>query len=66
MGQLYDAVAKINDVIDTRGLDAAKTKGELSLRSGFFLAIIFPETPDDAEKLEKLRVAARDVLNISV
>jgi len=66
VGQLYDAVAKINDVINARGLDVAKTKGELSLKSGFFLAIIFPDTPDDPEKLSKLRTAAKEVLNIDV
>lgn len=66
MGQLYDAVERINNEIERRGLDVAKTKGEISLKSGFFLAIIFPHTPDDPEKLSKLKTAAKDVLGLEI
>ena len=64
MGRLYDAVEEIDRVCQARGLDAVKTKGEISMKAGFFLAIVFPHTPDDAERFEKLRVAAKDVLGI--
>lgn len=66
MGQLYDAVAEIDRTISARGLDTAKVKGEISMKAGFFLAIIFPHTPDDPEKLIRLRTAAKDVLGITV
>ncbi len=66
MGRLYDAVAEIDRICQERGLDGAKTKGEISLKSGFFLAIIFPHTPDDNEKIDKLRDAAQSVLGVSL
>ena len=66
MGRLYDAVAQIDRICQDRGLDGAKTKGEISMRCGFFLAIIFPHTPDDNEKLDKLREAAQTVLGVSL
>ena len=66
MGRLYDAVAEIDLICQDRGLDSTKTKGEISMRAGFFLAIIFPHTPDDNEKLETLRSAAQSVLGVAL
>lgn len=66
VGQLFDAVDKINGEIERRGLDVAKTKGEISMKAGFFLAIIFPHTPDDPEKLMRLKAAAKEVLGIEI
>lgn len=66
MGRLHDAVLEIDRICQDRGLDAVKTKGEISMKSGFFLAIIFPHTPDDAEKLESLRAATQSVLGVSL
>ena len=65
MGHLYDVVAEIDRICDSRGLDPVKTKGEISMRAGFYLAVIFPRTPDDPEKLARLRVAAQEVLGVS-
>jgi len=66
MGRLHDAVLEIDRICQDRGLDSVKAKGEISMKSGFFLAIIFPHTPDDTEKLEKLRAAAQSVLGVSL
>ena len=66
MGRLYEGVAEIDRVAQARGLDAVKVKGEVSMRAGFFLAIVFPHTPDDPEKIERLREAAREVLGIEL
>lgn len=66
MGRLFDAVSTIDQVIASRGLDPMKTKGEIGLKSGFFLALVFPDTPDDAERITKLRAATMDVLGIDV
>ena len=63
---MYDAVEEVDRVCQARGLDSIKIKGEISMRAGFFLAIVFPHTPDDSEKLEKLRSAARDVLGVTL
>lgn len=66
MGRLYDAVAEIDRVCELRGLDGVKTKDEISLRSGFYLAVVFPRTPDDPERLESLRTATEAVLGVSL
>jgi hypothetical protein len=66
VGRLYDCVTEIDRVIASRGLDAMRTKGEISLKAGFFIAIIFPDTPDDPAKLQQLTQAAREVLGITL
>lgn len=64
MGRLHDCVLEIDRICQDRGLDSVKTKGEISMKSGFFLAIVFPHTPDDIEKIDKLREAAHSVLGV--
>jgi len=66
VGRLYDAIEEIDRVCTSRGLDKIKIKGEISMKAGFFLAIVFPHTPDDPEKIDKLRQSAKDVLGISL
>ncbi len=66
MGRLYDAVSVIDRTIDDRGLDPVQTKGLISMKAGFFLAIVFPNTPDDPEKLVKLKDAAKEVLGVDL
>ena len=66
MGRLYDSVTEIDRICAQRGLDGVKVKGEISMKSGFFLAIIFPHTPDDLVKLERLHSAAKEVLGVSI
>ena len=66
VGRLYDAIEEIDRVCTSRGLDKIKVKGEISMKAGFFLAIVFPHTPDDSEKIDKLRQSAEDVLGISL
>ena len=62
MGQLYQAVRSIEQVIARKTLDDFKTKGLISMKAGFFLSIVTPETPDDPERIASLRVAAEEVL----
>lgn len=62
MGQLYDTIQRIEQVIVQRDLQPFRTKGLIALKAGFSLALIEVGTPDDAEKLASLRRAARDVL----
>lgn len=66
MGLLYEAVTRIDEVIERRGLDAFKTKGEIGVKAGFFLAIVMPSTPDDPERLARLGAAAQQVLGITI
>ncbi len=62
MGEMYDAVLKIGDIIARRNLPVFKTKGLIAIKAGLSLGLITPLTPDDPVKLKKLRDAARDVL----
>jgi hypothetical protein len=66
LGQLYDAKVKVEQVIRAKKLDEAAVKGSLSLKSGVLLALVRPETPDDAVKLERLRAAARQLLQAEI
>lgn len=62
MGRLYDAVQRIDAMIEREGLDVFKTRGQISLKAGFFIAIVAPTDPDDSAKLESLRAAVVEVL----
>ncbi len=62
MGKLYDAAQEVDRIIDRQGLDTFRVKGQISMRTGFLLAFISPNDPDDPEKIEALQAAALDVL----
>jgi len=61
-GQLYAAVQRIDAVIERRRLDPCRARGAIALKAGFALGFIDAATPDDAEKLSKLKAAATQVL----
>jgi len=62
MGQLYEMVQRIDQLILRKGLPFAKTKGLVVIKAGFSLVLIEPTTPDDPAKAAKLRAAVKDVL----
>lgn len=62
MGAMYDVKVSIQQMIDTKKLDPAKTNGSIALKAGVLLALVNPSTPDDPVKLQKLRTAAKEVL----
>jgi hypothetical protein len=62
MGNLYDAVQQIDAIIAKKGVDPFKTKGAISMRTGFLLSFIGPEDPDDDAKVEQLRQVVLEVL----
>jgi hypothetical protein len=66
MGHLYDAKLKVEQLIREKKLNESETKGALSLKSGLLLALVHQDTPDDAVKLEKLRVAARALFKMEI
>ena len=66
MGRLFEGIVEIDRVIAARGLDAVRTKGRIGMKAGIFLDMIFPDTPDDPDKIERLREAAEDVLGTSI
>lgn len=66
MSQLYDLSKKIDDIIAERGLPEAKTKGAIGLKSGVLLAFVRPDTPDDPAKVQSLKAAIKEILDIAV
>jgi hypothetical protein len=62
MGRMYEMVQRIDSIIDRKGLDAFKTKGQISLECGFFVSLIGPDEPDDDQKIRTLADAAQRVL----
>lgn len=66
MSQLYDLRLQIEEKIKSAGLDPMEIKGKIGLRSGRILALISPSTPDDPQAIAKLKLAAREVLNLNL
>jgi hypothetical protein len=48
------------------GIDPKEARGKIGLRSGKLLSLINPNTVDDAVIVAKLKVAAKEVLNLSL
>lgn len=66
MGRLFDAVSEVDRIIADRGLDSFKTKGEISLKAGFFLSLVFENSPDEEDKIRAVRDAAKEVLGVDI
>ena len=66
MGKLYDYCQQIQQHIDSNNLDVFKSRGELALRCGFLVSLIGPDEPDDSQRIESLRQAARDVFGLEL
>jgi len=66
MGKLYDYCQQIQTHIESNNLDVFKSRGELALRCGFLVSLIGPDEPDDPQKMESLRQAAREVFGIDL
>jgi hypothetical protein len=62
VGQLYQAVRSIEQIIARKTLDDFKTKGLISMKAGFFLSIVTPDSPDDPARIASLRSAAEEIL----
>jgi hypothetical protein len=66
MGQLYDLRLKIEAAAKAKGLDPMMVKGKLGMKCGVLFGVVNPSTPDDAEKIAKVKKAAAEVLGISL
>jgi len=62
MARLYEMVQQLDQLIQRKGLPFAKTKGLVVIKAGFSLVLIEPTTPDDPERISKLRAAVKDVV----
>jgi hypothetical protein len=63
---IYDIRTLIENKIKADRLDAADVRGKISLRAGKLLAFITPNTPDDPVAIAKLKLAAKEVLHMSL
>jgi hypothetical protein len=59
---LHQAVLAVEALIERRGGDRVRLRGQIALKAGFALDFVDAHTPDDPDKLERLRDAARAVL----
>jgi hypothetical protein len=66
MGLLFDLKSKIDKAIDDKKLDGATVRGKIALQTGFLLSLVNASTPDDPTKIEKLRRAAADVIQLRI
>ena len=66
MSAIYDIRTLIENKIKADRLDAADVRGKISLRAGKLLAFITPNTPDDPVAIAKLKLAAKEVLHMSL
>jgi hypothetical protein len=66
VSQLYELRLRIEKKIKADGLDEVAVKGKIGLRSGKVLAFITASTPDDPVVLEKLKLAAKEILNLNL
>lgn len=66
MGRLHDYCQQIQQHIENNNLDVFKSRGELALRCGFLVSLVGPDDPDDPQKIESLRQAAREVFGLEL
>lgn len=61
-GELYRTVQRIDALIARTKGDPFKLRGRIAMKAGFTLDLVEADTPDDPERLEKLKAAANAVL----
>ena len=66
MSQLNDMKLKIEEKIRADGLDEKEVKGKIGLKCGKLLAFIDPTTKDDPTTVAKLKLAAKEVLHMTL
>lgn len=65
LGLLFDLNNKIDDVIAKKGLDKIKLRGQIAFKSGVMLYFT-EDTPDDPDKVAKIKAAAAEVLGEAI
>lgn len=65
MGQLFELSKKIDEIITQKGLDKLPTRGKIGLKSGILMAFN-EKTPDDPEKIQKIKSAASEILGVGI
>lgn len=65
MGQLFELSKKIDEIIAQKSLEKLPTRGKIGLKSGILMAFN-EKTPDDPEKIRKIKSAASEILGVSI
>lgn len=65
MGQIFELSKKIDEIILKKGLDRMVTRGKIGLKSGVLMAFN-EKTPDDPEKMRKIKEAVKEVLGETI
>ena len=65
MGQLIELSEKIDEIISKKGMDRMLTRGKIGLRSGVLMAFN-EKTPDDAEKIRKIKEAVKEIIGVTI
>jgi hypothetical protein len=63
---LYEMKIRVEEKIKTDGLDAMDVKGKLGLKSGILISLIHAGSPDNPETIAKFRIAAKEILDITL
>lgn len=63
---MYDACREVIDYIDRSGLDVYKTRGAITLRTGFLITLVDEDDVDDPARIAAIREAAKEVLGIDI
>jgi hypothetical protein len=66
MGKLFEMRQKIDAVIKVKKLDEWSTRGQVGMKAGILIGGITDKTPDDPEKIRKLKQAAKECLGIDL
>lgn len=65
MSALYDLASRITRQLENANADdpmgLIRAKGQLATKTGFLVAMITPQDPDDPIKLDRLRSAATEL-----
>ena len=65
MGQIFEISKKIDDIISKKGLDRNVTRGKIGLKAEVLMAFN-EKTPDDPEKIRKIKEAVKEVLGVTL
>ncbi len=66
MGRLYEYCQRVQQHIESNGLDIYKSRGEVAMRCGFLIPLVKPDDLDDPAKIQALRDAAKELFGLTL
>jgi hypothetical protein len=66
MGTLFELKEKAYKIIEEKKLDKIQFGGKIGLKAGFMLPFVVASTSDDKVKIDMLRKAISEVLDVNV